>query len=66
LKHLGLPTKPVVSEDDEPKPVLGGAFRVAANEEPEIDSGALNREKTADEEETSVAVEALDAAPVNS
>ncbi len=66
LKHLGLPTKPVVSDDDdEPKPGIGGAFRVAANEEPEENSGELNRE-TAGKAETRVADEAPDAAPVNS
>lgn len=62
LKHLGLPTKPVVSEDDEPKPV----FRLPVNEEPEVKSGELNGEKTADEGATEVADQALDAAPVNS
>jgi hypothetical protein len=52
----------VVSEDDDPQP----AFRVVVNEEPEENSGELNREKMGDEGETRVADEALDAAPVNS
>jgi hypothetical protein len=66
LKHLGLPTKPVISEDDEPKPGIFGMFRVAANDEPEMNSGEVNREKTADEGETRVADDSPDLSPVNS
>ena len=66
LKHLGLPTEPVVSHEDE-FPV--GTVAGAASEEPGENTPAKNQAdanspKNAGEAETSGADEPLDAAPV--
>ena len=54
LKHLGLPTKPVVSDDDdEPKPGIAQFCHDVANEESVATSGELDPEKRAGEAETS-------------
>ena len=53
LKHLGLPTKPVEEDDDEPKPGIAQFCHDVAGEESGTASGELDREKRADEAETS-------------
>jgi hypothetical protein len=68
LKHLGLPTTPVVSQDDElpAKPEVGEASQEVASDESETSSGEFDSAEKSREVEASSTNEVLNAAPEGS